>query len=56
MPALMSAEDAALEMVEGIDEGSSTSISPGALRIGMRLARLLPYRWYFWLIHKVTGL
>lgn len=56
MPALMSADEAALAMVEGIERGHFHIHFPKRFTFGLRLARLLPYRLYFWLIHKVTGL
>jgi NAD(P)-dependent dehydrogenase (short-subunit alcohol dehydrogenase family) len=56
MPALMSAAAAAAEMVKGIERGRFHIHFPKRFTNGMRLARLLPYRLYFWLIHKVTGL
>jgi NAD(P)-dependent dehydrogenase (short-subunit alcohol dehydrogenase family) len=56
MPALMSADDAADAMVWGIERGKFHIHFPVRFTNGLRLARLLPYRLYFWLIHKVTGL
>jgi NAD(P)-dependent dehydrogenase (short-subunit alcohol dehydrogenase family) len=56
MPALMTAQDAAIEMVDGIERGQFHIHFPKRFTNSMRLARLLPYRLYFWLIHKVTGL
>ena len=56
MPALMSAEDAAAAMVRGIERGHFHIHFPRRFTNTLRLARLLPYRLYFWLIHKVTGL
>ena len=56
MPALMSAADAAAAMVDGIERGQFHIHFPKRFTNSMRLARLLPYRVYFWLIHKVTGL
>ncbi len=56
MPALMSAADAAAEMVRGIERGRFHIHFPRRFTNSLRLARLLPYRLYFWLIHKVTGL
>jgi NAD(P)-dependent dehydrogenase (short-subunit alcohol dehydrogenase family) len=56
MPALMSAQEAAEAMVEGIEEGQFHIHFPRRFTNAMRFARLLPYRWYFWLIHRVTGL
>ncbi|MES2323145.1 MAG: SDR family NAD(P)-dependent oxidoreductase [Pseudomonadota bacterium] len=56
MPALMTARDAALEMVDGMERGQFHIHFPKRLSNSMRLARLLPYRLYFWLVHRVTGL
>ena len=56
MPALMSADGAAAAMIEGLERGRFHIHFPRRFTNGLRLARLLPYRWYFWLIHKVTGL
>lgn len=56
MPALMTADAAAGEMVEGIERGQFHIHFPKRFTNSMRLVRLLPYRLYFWLIHKVTGL
>ncbi len=56
MPALISATEAAAEMIDGIERGQFHIHFPRRFTNSMRLARLLPYRAYFWLIHKVTGL
>ena len=56
MPALMSPEDAAHALVDGLERGQFHIHFPKRFTNSMRLARLLPYRLYFWLIHKVTGL
>jgi NAD(P)-dependent dehydrogenase (short-subunit alcohol dehydrogenase family) len=56
MPALMTADAAALAMVDGIERGEFHIHFPKRFTFGLRLARLLPYRLYFWLVHKVTGL
>jgi NAD(P)-dependent dehydrogenase (short-subunit alcohol dehydrogenase family) len=56
MPALMTAQDAGAQLVEGIERGQFHIHFPRRFTNSMRLARLLPYRIYFWLIHKVTGL
>lgn len=56
MPALISAEEAAFELVDGITRGRFHIHFPKRFTNWLRLARLLPYRAYFWLIHKVTGL
>lgn len=56
MPALMSPGDAAHALVDGLERGQFHIHFPKRFTNSMRLARLLPYRLYFWLIHKVTGL
>ncbi len=56
MPALIGAADAAREIVHGIARGEFHIHFPKRFTNWLRFARLLPYRLYFWLIHKVTGL
>ena len=56
MPALISATQAAGELVGGLEAGDFHIHFPKRFTNWIRLARLLPYRWYFALIHKVTGL
>jgi short-subunit dehydrogenase len=56
MPALISATTAAHELVRGIERGEFNIHFPKRFTNWLRLLRLLPYRWYFPLIHKVTGL
>ncbi len=56
MPALISADTAAYELVRGIERGEFHIHFPKRFTNWLRLLRLLPYRWYFWTIHKVTGL
>ena len=56
MPALISATTAAHELVRGLERGEFNIHFPKRFTNWLRLLRLLPYRWYFWLIHKVTGL
>lgn len=56
MPALMTADDAALALLDGIARGHFHIHFPRRFTNVLRLARLLPYRVYFWLVHKVTGL
>lgn len=56
MPALMSATDAAQAMVYGLERGQFHIHFPRRFTNFLRILRLLPYRWYFWLIHKGTGL
>lgn len=56
MPGLMSAADAAGEIVRGLERGQFHIHFPRSFTNWLRLARLLPYSLYFWLIHKGTGL
>ncbi len=55
MPALMSASDAAVELVHGIERGQFHIHFPKRFTNVLRLARLLPYWAYFYLIKKVTS-
>jgi short-subunit dehydrogenase len=56
MPALISAETAATEFIRGLERGDFHIHFPRRFTNWLRLLRLLPYRLYFWLIHKGTGL
>jgi NAD(P)-dependent dehydrogenase (short-subunit alcohol dehydrogenase family) len=56
MPALMTAPDAALALVDGLERGQFHIHFPRRFSNWLRLARLLPYRWYFALVRKATGL
>jgi NAD(P)-dependent dehydrogenase (short-subunit alcohol dehydrogenase family) len=56
MPALMSPEAAAQAIVAGIERGHFHIHFPKRFTNGLRFARLLPYRLYFWLVRKVTKL
>lgn len=56
MPGLISSEEAAREILSGMEQGQFHIHFPKSFTNWLRFARLLPYRWYFHLIHKVTGL
>ena len=56
MPALITAEVAAQQIIRGIERGRFHIHFPHRFTNWLRLARLMPYRLYFWTIHKVTGL
>ncbi|MES2742822.1 MAG: SDR family NAD(P)-dependent oxidoreductase [Pseudomonadota bacterium] len=56
MPALLTAGQAARDMVRGIERGHFHIHFPRRFTNWLRLARLLPYGMYFWLVRKVTGL
>jgi NADP-dependent 3-hydroxy acid dehydrogenase YdfG len=56
MPALVSAEEAATEIIRGLARGDFEIHFPKRFTLWLKLLRILPYRMYFYLIHKVTGL
>ncbi len=56
MPALISAEEAAREIIAGFARGSFEIHFPRRFTLWLKLLRLLPYRWYFALVHKGTGM
>ncbi len=56
MPALISAEEAAVETLRGLERGEFEIHYPKRFTRMLKLLRLLPYRWYFPLIHRITGL
>ena len=56
MPALISAAEAANQLIRGIERGEFHIHFPKRFTNWLRVTSLLPYRSYFWLIHKVTGL
>ncbi|MEO6921733.1 MAG: SDR family NAD(P)-dependent oxidoreductase [Collimonas sp.] len=56
MPALMPAPEAASALIKGLERGDFHLHFPRRFTNWLRLARLLPYRLYFALIHKATGL
>ena len=56
MPALISPTNAADKLISGIERGHFHIHFPKRFTNWLRFARLLPYRAYFALIHKVTGL
>ena len=56
MPALISAENAAGEILRGLRAGKFEIHFPRRFTGSLKLLRLLPYRLYFALIHRMTGL
>ena len=56
MPALISAEEAALAMICGFERGEFEIHFPKRFTRWLKFLRLLPYRLYFPIIHKFTGL
>ena len=56
MPALISSEQAAREMLKGWAQGQFDIHFPKRFTLWLKLLRLLPYRLYFPLVRKFTGL
>lgn len=56
MPALVSAEEAAREIVSGMERGRFDIHFPRRFTVLLKLARLLPYPLYFRLARRATGL
>jgi NAD(P)-dependent dehydrogenase (short-subunit alcohol dehydrogenase family) len=56
MPALIQPEEAAAEILRGWARGEFEIHFPKRFSRVLKLLRWLPDRWYFWLIHRSTGL
>lgn len=56
MPALIEPEEAARETLRGLERGEFETHYPKRFTRWLKLLRLLPYRWYFPLVHRITGL
>lgn len=56
MPALIEADEAALEILSGIERGAFEIHFPKRFTRVLKLLNLLPYRAYFPLVHRITGL
>jgi len=56
MPNLISAEEAATEIIAGLSAGDFEIHFPRAFTRKLKFLRMLPYRLYFPLIRKATGL
>jgi NAD(P)-dependent dehydrogenase (short-subunit alcohol dehydrogenase family) len=56
MPALMSAEAAAREMLRGLEHGKFEIHFPRRFTYWLKLLRVLPYRLYFAAVRRFTGL
>lgn len=56
MPALIQPQDAADAIVAGMAKGLFEIDFPRRFTLAMKCLGLLPYRWYFPLVRKVTGL
>jgi short-subunit dehydrogenase len=56
MPALIKPEQAAAEILAGWGKGDFEIHFPKRFTRWLKLLRLLPYRWYFPAVRKITGL
>lgn len=56
MPALISPEEAARQMLRGMERGEFEIHFPKRFTRWLKFLRLLPYRMYFPIVHKFTGL
>ncbi|PUE33463.1 SDR family oxidoreductase [Limnohabitans sp. Jir72] len=56
MPALISPEEAAREMLKGWGKGQFDIHFPKRFTLWLKLLRVLPYCWYFPLVRRFTGL
>ena len=56
MPALLTPAQAATAMLRGWERGDFEMHFPKRFTRVLKLLRMLPYRWYFPLIHRMTGL
>ncbi len=56
MPALISPEQAARAMLKGWARGAFDIHFPKRFTLWLKLLRILPYRWYFPLVRRFTGL
>jgi hypothetical protein len=50
------AEEAARETLRGLERGEFEIHYPKRLTRAMKLLRILPYRWCFAVVHRMTGL
>ena len=56
MPALQTPEQAARAILRGWAKGEFEIHFPRRFTRVLKLLRLLPDRWYFWLMHRTSGL
>lgn len=56
MPALLTPAQAAQAMLQGWQRGAFQIHFPRRFTAWLQLLRVLPYRWYFALVHRMTGL
>ena len=56
MPALLTPAQAAQAVLKGWARGAFEIHFPGRFSRFLKVLRLLPNRWYFWLLHRASGL
>jgi short-subunit dehydrogenase len=52
MPFIMDVEDAARATIEGLRKQKFEVAYPGRFVVLLKVARILPYAWYFWLVKR----
>lgn len=55
MPYMIKADDAAMRILRGLQKGKFEIVFPWQMMAMMKLARLLPYPVYFWLVQNVIA-
>lgn len=55
MPALLSPEQAAQEILRGWEKGHFEIHFPKRFTLWLKLLRCVPYRWYFWAVQRVAN-
>lgn len=55
MPMLMTAPDAAKAIIKGMQSSAFMISFPLMFALSLKLLRILPYRWYFWIVKRMTG-
>jgi NADP-dependent 3-hydroxy acid dehydrogenase YdfG len=55
MPMIMTPEDAANALIKGMRSQRFLISFPFRFQLMMKILRLIPYRWYFWLTGRMTG-
>lgn len=54
MPSMLTSEQAAQRIIRGLQTRGFEIAFPRGFIVWLKLARLLPYRWYFFLINRLT--
>ena len=55
MPMIMSAPDAANAIIKGMRSSKFMISFPFMFALSLKILRIIPYRWYFWLMKRMIG-